>query len=162
MDEDFDQLYKDIKYGRIVVVEEFLNQGGNPNLTNRNGWTLLMSAAFKGNSRILILLLNRGAEINSINVAGESALTMAASGGHKKCVKILLEHGADIHVHPLGQPLLTFMEYARCPSPEITQLLIEAGAGDTIHQQLRHPQLSFVLSAFRRLVSLIVLPKRAD
>lgn len=140
-----DQLYKDIKYGRFVAVEVFLNQGGNPNLTSRNGWTLLMSAAFKGNSRILALLFDRGAEINSINVAGESALTMAGGGGHKKCVKFLLEHGADVHIRPLGQPLLTFMEYARCPSPEVTQLLIEAGAGDTMQM---HPQPPFILSAF--------------
>jgi len=128
MDEAFDRIYDDIKYGRLAAVEEFLNQGGNPNLTNKNGWTLVMSAAFKGNSRILSLLLERGANINSINVAGCSALSLAAGSGHQKCVKLLLAQGADVQVRPLGQPLLTFMQYAQCPSPEINQLLAEAGA----------------------------------
>ena len=128
MDETFDQLYQDIKHGRLAAVEAFLNQDGNPNLTNRNGWTLLMSAATKGNSRILTLLLNRKASINSLNVAGESALSIAAGSGHHKCVKILLEHGADIHVRPLGQPLLAFMKYAQHSSEEVDQLLIKAGA----------------------------------
>ncbi len=128
MDKTFDQIYDDIKYGRLTAVEEFLNQGGDPNLANRNSWTLLMVAAFKGNSRILILLLNRGANINATHSAGESALTLAAGGGHQKCVRVLLERGADICVRPLGQPLLTFMKYARQPSEEVNQMLIEAGA----------------------------------
>jgi ankyrin repeat protein len=128
MDETFDQLYQEIKHGRLAAVEAFLNQDGDPNLTNRSGWTLLMSAAFKGNSRIVTLLLDRKANINSLNVAGESALSIAAGGGHQKCVRILLEHGADIHVRPLGQPLLAFMKYARHPSEVVNELLIKAGA----------------------------------
>ncbi len=129
MDETFDVLYQATKHGKLAEIEAFLNQGGDPNLTNKNGWTLLMSAAFKGNSRILTLLLERGASINSVNnVAGESALSIAAGSGHQKCVKILLEHGADVGVRPLGQSLLAFMKYAQHPSEEVIQLLVEAGA----------------------------------
>ena len=47
-DEIYDQLYSCIKYGRLEAVAEYLDNGGNPNLTNRNGWSLLMAAAFKG------------------------------------------------------------------------------------------------------------------
>ncbi len=86
-----------------------------------------MSAAFKGNSRILTLLLERGAAINSTNVAGETALTLAAGGGFVKCVRLLLAQGASVDVRPLGQSLTVFLQDAICPSDEVNGLLKEAG-----------------------------------
>lgn len=127
-DELFDQLYQNVKAGKLVAIEEYLNQGGDPNLTNRNGWSLLMSAAFKGNSRILSLLLEQNVKLESTNCAGETALTLAAGAGHVKCVKLLLAHGASVNVHPLGWDLSVFMQYAKQPSEEVNQLLSEAGA----------------------------------
>lgn len=127
-DELFDSVYQDIKHGRLAAVQDFLDGGGDVNLTNRNGWSLLMSAAFKGNSRILTLLLERGAAINSTNVAGETALTLAAGGGFVKCVRLLLAQGASVDVRPLGQSLTVFLQDAICPSDEVNGLLKEAGA----------------------------------
>ena len=127
-DELFDQLYQEIKHGRLTAIETYLDGRGDPNLINRNGWSLLMAAAFKGNSRILSLLLSRNVILEATNGAGETALTLAAGGGHVKCVKVLLTHGASINVRPLGQDLSMFMQYARQPSAEVTQLLADAGA----------------------------------
>ena len=127
-DEEFDLLYQHIKYGRLAAVEKYLDSGGDANLTNRYSWSLLHTAAFKGNSRILTLLLDRGADINAINGAGEAAFDLAAAGGHVKCVKILMARGVNIHTQPLGWSLSKYMEYAKCKSPEVNQLLVEAGA----------------------------------
>ena len=82
-DDEFDILYQHIKHGRQAAVEQYLDNGGNVNLANRNGWSLLICAAFKGNSRILTLLLDRGADIDATtNPSYESALDLAAAGGH--------------------------------------------------------------------------------
>ena len=127
-DEEFDRLYQHIKYGRLAAVEGYLDSGGDANLSDRNSWSLLHAAAFKGNSRILTLLLDRGADIVATNRAGEAALDLSAGGGHVKCVKILLARGASTHTRPLGRPLSVYMEYAKCKSPEVNRLLGEAGA----------------------------------
>ncbi len=127
-DELFERLYQDIKHGRLAAVEEYLDQDGDQNLTNRNSWSLLMAAAFKGNSRILSLLLERKATLEATNSAGETALTLAAGGGYIKCVRLLLANGADVGVRPLGQYLSAFIRCARQPSEEVNQLLAEAGA----------------------------------
>jgi len=127
-DELLERLYQDIKRGRLTAVEEYLDQSGDQNLTNRNGWSLLMAAAFKGSSRILSLLLERKVKLEATNSAGETALTLAAGGGYIKCVRLLLAHGASVDVRPLSQDLSVFMRYARQPSEEVNQLLAEAGA----------------------------------
>lgn len=127
-DEEFDRLYQHVKYGGLAAVEDYLDRGGDVNLSNRNSWSLLHAAAFKGNSRILTLLLDRGANIDALNRAGESAFDIAAAGGHVKCVKILLARGANIHTRPLGQSLSTYMEYAKCKSPEVIRVLTDVGA----------------------------------
>ncbi len=123
--EDYEQLYHYIKYGKLAAVEKYLDDGGDVNLSSRNNGTLLIAAAFKGNARILTLLLDRGANIDAMDKDGETALHTASGGGHVKCVKILLARGANTH---LGWPLPSYMIYAKCPSPEINQLLADAGA----------------------------------
>ena len=124
----FDQLYQHIKRGRLEAVEEFLARGGDPNLSNRGGWSLLMVAAFKRNSQILTLLLNHGAKLEAATVVGETALALAAGGGYVKCVKLLLERGASVHIRPLGHPLSVYIEYRGEPHPNVTKMLAEAGA----------------------------------
>ena len=139
-DEVFDEFYSHIKRGRLEAVTEYLNSGGDPNLTNRNGWSLLMSAAFKGNSRILRLLLERGATLEPAGSGNKTALMFAAAKGHVKCVKLLLAHGAS--VHGLASEVESIRYYAmkqavqffnRSPAEvdqllEVAQLLSDAGA----------------------------------
>ena len=131
-EETFDQLYQHIKRGRSTAVQDFLEQGGDPNLFNgpaaAGGWNLVMVAAFKGNSRILALLLDHGGRLEDASVVGETALALAAGGGYIKCVQILLDRGASVDIRPLGHSLSLYMEYRGGTHPNVQNLLTEAGA----------------------------------
>ena len=124
----YDSLYSKIKNSDFLEIQIYLNAGGDPSLCNRNGWSLLMAAAFKGDLKIATLLLDRGADINALTKhSKESALTMAATSGRTKSVRLLLERGASISVQPLGWDLAKFMGYASSPSEDIMQILRDAG-----------------------------------
>lgn len=47
----FDQLYRHIKRGRFEPVQDYVDAGGDPNITE--GWSLLMVAAHFGQVKIL-------------------------------------------------------------------------------------------------------------
>jgi len=62
---------------------------GNPNYANDDGWTILMSAAYGGNSKIVKLLLAAGADPTKVAKGGCTALIAAVDGGIE-VVKLLL------------------------------------------------------------------------
>lgn len=125
METSFDILYKHIKRARIEPIQEYLDQGGDPNL--QGGWTLLMAAAHFGASKILTLLLDRGANLEAQpQIEGLTALALAASAGRTKCVKVLIERGASVEIRPHGVSLSTYIDYCGGPYTQIDKLLAEA------------------------------------
>ena len=125
METPFDKLYKDIKRARLEPIQEYLDQGGDPNL--QQGWTLLMTAAHFGTSKILTLLLDSGARLETeAHVEGLTALALAASAGRTKCVKILIERGASVDIRPHGAPLSVYIKNCGGPYPQIDKLLADA------------------------------------
>lgn len=124
----FEELYRAVKLDQADFLTQFLDGGGDPNLKNENGWTLLMSAAFLGRSSLLTVLLSKGAEVNLENNFGTSALALSAAKGHLKCVEALLLAGASLAVKPDGCNLLEYLEKCACPSRKVKDLLILYGA----------------------------------
>ncbi|MGI8924110.1 MAG: ankyrin repeat domain-containing protein [Fimbriimonadales bacterium] len=126
METPFDKLYKDIKRARIEPIQEYLDQGGDPNLQGRR-WTLLMTAAHFGTSKILTLLLDHGAHLETeAHIEGLTALAFAAGAGRSKCVKILIERGASVDVRPHGVPLSIYIKNCGGPYPQIDKFLADA------------------------------------
>jgi ankyrin repeat protein len=126
-DKLFDQLSLEIKKSNYEAIFQYLENGGNPNLTRSNGWTLLMNAAWKGHVNIVQLLLDRGASVDSDPPLGEqSALWVAACCGRAKSVRLLLEYGANINITPFGVSLLDAMKRAQTPSESVNRLLVQA------------------------------------
>ena len=64
----------------IAAVKELLDDGKNPNARQRDGFTLLMIAAFNGDTEIAVMLLAKGADPN-LRAGGKSALSIAKSRG---------------------------------------------------------------------------------
>ena len=64
---------------------------------DRDGETLLMKAADRGNVAEVQRLLAAGAPVNAKDNDGETALMMAADDGHAAVVKLLLEAGAAVN-----------------------------------------------------------------
>ena len=59
-----------------------------------DGWTALITAAFKNRTDVVRYLLNNGADVNKQNSWGVTALHWASFRNYTDVMRILLKHGA--------------------------------------------------------------------
>ncbi|KAF9035027.1 ankyrin [Hymenopellis radicata] len=71
------------------------------NMTNSDGNTLLMLAAYAGHTALAKELVAQGADVNRTNDRGQSIIAGAVFKDHSEVVKVLMEGGADPR---LGKP----------------------------------------------------------
>jgi cytohesin len=76
-------------------VQNLLERGANPNLSDADGDTPLHGAAQRGNVKLLNMLLEAGANPNAKNKVGGTPLMWAAVSGQEEAVGVLIERGAD-------------------------------------------------------------------
>lgn len=81
-------------YGNIEKINNLLEFGAIPNLSNKYGWNALMYACMYGHYHIVERLLFYGADINSINICQMSALKLAIEYRQTHIVNLLIEKGA--------------------------------------------------------------------
>ena len=92
---DKDLLGQAVWDNNILLVEELLDKGVNPDLVDHFDKSLLMTASEEGFFDIVQLLLDHGANVNiRLVVLGYTALGYACENGHVEIVKLLLSHGA--------------------------------------------------------------------
>ena len=91
-------IFQLIKKGDARTLKTILLLGEDANLTNSDGSTLLMAAAFQGNLDITELLISFGAWVNVQDSRGYTPLMIAAAKGHESVVSCLLNHGASSHL----------------------------------------------------------------
>ena len=84
----FEAVHKAIKRGDVEVLRSALKGGLDPDLANRNGWTILMLTACRGDSKIGELLVESGADVDRRNNFRETALSLAALTGHSSFVEL--------------------------------------------------------------------------
>jgi hypothetical protein len=113
-------------------IRNYIAEGGNPNVSNRHGWTPLMFAASRGHRSLVALLIAKGADVNAVaRENGLTALANAAQAGHLEVVQMLLGAGASVKVPDslCGGSLLLYVKTGRGQNdPCISQLFREAGA----------------------------------
>ena len=80
---------------------QYLSAGIPKNMTNAQGDTLLMLAAYHGHAHLVEGMLRLGADVNALNGRGQSPLSGAVFKDHREVVRVLVRHGADIR---LGHP----------------------------------------------------------
>ena len=116
-----------IKRGDEAALRTALDNGLDPNLTNENGWSLLMLAAVEGAEPCGRLLAERGADVHQTNRHGETALSLAAQKGHLPFLQLLLAHGAKTDGRPHGLTLSDWINAAagltRAQRTEVLQVL---------------------------------------
>jgi ankyrin repeat protein len=120
-------LIEAIKKDDLPVVQEYLDNGVNPNVQHLNDEQyqkrpLLSYAALHGHTQIMKLLLERGADVDRRDLNRRTPLSWAAEYCQFKAAKLLIDHGAKINAedNEWGTPL---------------SWLIYAGPkGDTMHQ----------------------------
>lgn len=99
-------LFSEIRNDSLGTVREKLDQGADPDETDRNGASLLRIAASRGETRMVRLLLHYGASPDLPDISGKTPLYQASSDGYSEIVRLLIEHGADPnHTDGEGSPL---------------------------------------------------------
>src|SRR5712692_2875152 len=88
------ELYFDAaRAGRVDLLEGLIKAGMNPNEHDPRGFTPLILAAFKGDSKVADRLLTEHCDVNAANNVGQTALMMAALFGRTEIVRLLIAHG---------------------------------------------------------------------
>lgn len=109
---NFDEVSKAIKKGDVLRVRHDLESGLDPNLSHRFGATLLMVAAFEGNTAIGRDLILHGAHLDAQDSHGWTALCTAVHTGHLGFVALLVDAGASLDGQAFGDSIEGFLDWA--------------------------------------------------
>ncbi|MFC0602821.1 ankyrin repeat domain-containing protein [Streptomyces palmae] len=83
------------RHGDTDTLAAYVDAGVPANLTNDQGDSLVMLAAYHGHARTVTVLLERGADPDRANDRGQTPLAGAVFKGEDEVVRLLLAHGAD-------------------------------------------------------------------
>lgn len=89
------QVFDLARQGATDTIAAYIDAGVPVGLTNDNGDTLLMLAAYHGHAATVAALLERGADPGRANDRGQTPLGAAVFAGAREVVEKLLEAGAD-------------------------------------------------------------------
>jgi uncharacterized protein len=81
--------------GDAATLAAYLDAGVPVNLTNTNGDTLVMLAAYYGNESTVAALIARGADVNRHNNRGQTPLAGAVFKNDTTIIELLLRADAD-------------------------------------------------------------------
>lgn len=117
--------------GDTLTLKEYLDNGGDPNLTDDRGSSLLILAAYYSHPEALELLAKNGANLNSSDRSGNTALMGACFHNDLNIVTLLTTLGADVNQINLNNA--NALHFAANFSQEaIVRLLFQSGTN--IHQ----------------------------
>ena len=98
-DLDFlNSIFDIVRDNKPLALTSLLNQGIPVNLTNSNGDTLLILAAYHEHEDIVRILIDAGADLNRLNDRGQTALVCAVFRDNEPIAQALLKAGADPHL----------------------------------------------------------------
>jgi transitional endoplasmic reticulum ATPase len=83
-----------VTYDDVMLADELLTKGANPNIRNHYGEPLLHMAVANNSRKMVDLLIKYKASLQARNRAGESALAPAVKAGNMEVVTALLDAGA--------------------------------------------------------------------
>jgi ankyrin repeat protein len=129
----------------INQVKELLEAGADPNFIDASSLSVLMNAAYRGNTDIARILLKYGADVNLANKYGGNVLF--APIYKSEMLKLLLDAGANPNVVAIdtdkGESMSPLAGYAIQGNVEITKMLLDAGADPNIQVMEGYSPLIF-------------------
>lgn len=93
--EFLNSLFDFARDGKVQALTSAIDQGIPVNLTNHNGDTFLILAAYREQLAVVEALIERQADINALNNRGQSALTCSIFMQNEEISTALLNAGAD-------------------------------------------------------------------
>ena len=89
------QMFDLARGGATDRLEAYVGAGVPLDLTDAQGNTLLMLAAYHGHAETVAMLARRGADVDRLNDRGQSPLAGAVFKGERPVVDVLVTAGAD-------------------------------------------------------------------
>lgn len=93
--EFLNSLFDFAREGKTQALSSAIDQGIPVNLTNHNGDTFLILAAYREQAAVVDTLIERQADVNALNSRGQSALTSSIFMQNEEISTALLNAGAD-------------------------------------------------------------------
>jgi ankyrin repeat protein len=127
-----DKLLEAVKAGNIASVAQMLAAGGDVNLRDSEGATLLMIASHSGNLPMVRALIAAGANVNAGDERGWTPLMKAAYNaeqdrGFADVVQALIDAGAKVEA-PIAYGIRPLMLAAGYGETAVVETLLRAGA----------------------------------
>lgn len=130
---------------------------------DKEGWTPLAWAAFKGDLRLCRLLLERGAEVDGRNRWGCTPLFLACCEGHVEMVRELLQAGADPDAYTDAEGVSPLMEASWQGHADVVRLLLQHKVGINRRDVFGRTALwRACYSGFYEVAQVLLLECRAD
>lgn len=85
----------DMARGGDATLLDYVDQGVAVDMTNQDGNTFLMLAAYSGHVDLVKGLIERGADVNKLNDRGQSPLAGVVFKKEDELIDVLLNSGAD-------------------------------------------------------------------
>ena len=123
-----------VQDGDTNAVKLLLDAGGDVNLKDETGRTLLMYATLKNHKEVVQVLVDKGANVNARNNSGQTALSHASREGHPEIARALLGKGADVNVEDSSgsAPVVYATQFNH---PATLKVLLEEGRADVSGKQ---------------------------
>lgn len=140
----------------LLLLELYIEGGGNPNYIDEEGVPLLCKILRKDEKKLAYHLIERGANVTLVAAdRGTNALMEAASRGHGDLAAHLIKLGSPIDL-PSKEGQTALILAMGNQYKDTARVLIEAGADGTLIDNLGMSALKYAqLYGFRKLVDLI-------
>lgn len=112
----------------LAIADLLIRAGARAAVANENGFTPVHVACINRNGVMVERLLAAKADANAASINGETVLMTCARAGDARGVKALLVKGARVNVKETSHDQTALMWAAAQRHPDVTGLLIEAGA----------------------------------
>jgi ankyrin repeat protein/beta-lactamase regulating signal transducer with metallopeptidase domain len=122
-----ESLQKAVAEGDIEQVKSLISKGADLNVQKEIGNSLLHSAAWYSNEKIMEMLISRGADVNAKNKRDYTPLYSAVWANKINAVKVLVNEGCDVNWMPKGDsPPIHYAIWAE--NIEMAKFLVNSGA----------------------------------
>ncbi len=119
--------------------------GNNINQQDLQGETALSRAVSKQHAKVVALLLQHGADPNLVSNKNKTALSHAARLNNAHIIGLLIRYGASTHTSSPNIMDMLIESTKTAPSPEIIQILLEAGANSNAHDASNKSPLLYAI-----------------
>jgi ankyrin repeat protein len=105
------RMFEAATLGDTATLTSYIDRGVPVDMTEAEGNTLLMLAAYHGHAETVAALLARGADTDRVNDRDQTPVSGAIFKGEDEVVRLLLEAGADLDAgHPSARETAVIVE----------------------------------------------------